>query len=70
VSVPVAPIDDLVDRGGTLGIVGESGSGKSVTSLGIMGLHQGVGARITGEIRLDGENLVARHARPGAPAQG
>jgi peptide/nickel transport system ATP-binding protein len=48
-----------LDRGRTLGIVGESGSGKSVTSLGIMGLHQGVGARITGEIRLDGENLVA-----------
>jgi len=48
-----------VDRGSTLGIVGESGSGKSVTSLGIMGLHQGSSARITGEIRLDGENLVA-----------
>ena len=47
-----------VDRGSTLGIVGESGSGKSVTSLGIMGLHQGSSARITGEIRLDGENLV------------
>jgi oligopeptide/dipeptide ABC transporter ATP-binding protein len=28
-----------VDKGKTLGIVGESGSGKSVTSLGIMGLH-------------------------------
>jgi peptide/nickel transport system ATP-binding protein len=47
-----------VDRGSTLGIVGESGSGKSVTSLGIMGLHHGSSARITGEIRLDGENLV------------
>ena len=30
-----------LERGRTLGIVGESGSGKSVTSLGIMGLHQG-----------------------------
>jgi len=47
-----------VDRGSTLGIVGESGSGKSVTSLGIMGLHQGSSARITGEIKLDGEELV------------
>jgi peptide/nickel transport system ATP-binding protein len=47
-----------VDRGSTLGIVGESGSGKSVTSLGIMGLHQGTSARITGEIKLDGEELV------------
>ena len=30
-----------LERGRTLGIVGESGSGKSVTSMGIMGLHQG-----------------------------
>ena len=53
-----------VERGRTLGIVGESGSGKSVTSLGIMGLHQGTQAQITGHIRLDGEELVgARPAR-------
>jgi peptide/nickel transport system ATP-binding protein len=47
-----------VDRGRTLGIVGESGSGKSVTSLGIMGLHSGGNARISGKIWLDGEELV------------
>jgi peptide/nickel transport system ATP-binding protein len=47
-----------VERGRTLGIVGESGSGKSVTSLAIMGLHRGRGTEITGEIRLDGEELV------------
>jgi peptide/nickel transport system ATP-binding protein len=47
-----------VERGRTLGIVGESGSGKSVTSLGIMGLHQGTQAQISGHIRLDGEELV------------
>ena len=47
-----------LERGKTLGIVGESGSGKSVTSLGIMGLHHGTKARITGEILLEGENLV------------
>src|SRR5260370_9757461 len=52
-----------LDRGRTLGIVGESGSGKSVTSMGIMGLHHGTNAEITGEILLDGENLVA--ANPG-----
>jgi peptide/nickel transport system ATP-binding protein len=53
-----------VERGRTLGIVGESGSGKSVTSLGILGLHQGTQAQITGHIRLDGEELVgARAAR-------
>ena len=44
--------------GHTLGIVGESGSGKSVTSLGILGLHEGTSARISGEIWLDGEDLV------------
>ena len=52
-----------LERGRTLGIVGESGSGKSVTSMGIMGLHHGTNAEITGEILLDGENLVA--ANPG-----
>jgi peptide/nickel transport system permease protein len=43
-------------------LVGESGSGKSVTSLGIMGLHQGTEAQITGHIRLDGEELVGARA--------
>ncbi len=51
-----------LERGRTLGIVGESGSGKSVTSLSIMGLHQGTRAQISGHIKLDGEELV------GAPA--
>jgi peptide/nickel transport system ATP-binding protein len=58
----VRAVDGLsfrLDRGRTLGIVGESGSGKSVTSLGIMGLHEGTSAQITGKILLDGENLVA-----------
>jgi len=53
----------VLERGRTLGIVGESGSGKSVTSMGIMGLHQGTKAKITGYIRLDGEDLV--NATPG-----
>jgi peptide/nickel transport system ATP-binding protein len=51
-----------LDRGRTLGIVGESGSGKSVTSLGIMGLHHGGKAQISGKIWLDGEELVAATA--------
>ncbi|MFF3560117.1 ABC transporter ATP-binding protein [Streptomyces sp. NPDC002574] len=45
-------------RGRTLGIVGESGSGKSVTSLGIMGLHRTANATISGEVWLDGEELI------------
>jgi peptide/nickel transport system ATP-binding protein len=48
-----------LDRGRTLGIVGESGSGKSVTSLAILGLHQHTRADISGEVLLDGEDLIA-----------
>jgi peptide/nickel transport system ATP-binding protein len=61
----VKAVDGLsfdLERGRTLGIVGESGSGKSVTSLAIMGLHRAdraSGTDITGEIQLDGEDLVS-----------
>ena len=58
----VRSVDGLsfrLERGRTLGIVGESGSGKSVTSLGILGLHKGTNARISGEIWLDGQELVS-----------
>ena len=58
----VKSVDGLsfdLDRGRTLGIVGESGSGKSVTSLSIMGLHNTHNARISGEVCLDGDELVA-----------
>ena len=47
-----------MERGRTLGIVGESGSGKSVTSLGILGLHNRRNAQVAGEIWLDGNELV------------
>jgi peptide/nickel transport system ATP-binding protein len=43
--------------GEVLGIVGESGSGKSVTSLAIMGLLPQT-ARVTGSVRLAGQELV------------
>jgi peptide/nickel transport system ATP-binding protein len=49
-----------VDRGQALGIVGESGSGKSVSSLTVMGLTRFFkNAEISGEILLDGKNLLA-----------
>ena len=62
----VKSVDGLsfrLERGRTLGIVGESGSGKSVTSLGIMGLHTAGQygrrkARISGEIWLNGRELL------------
>jgi peptide/nickel transport system ATP-binding protein len=46
-------------RGKTLAIVGESGSGKSVSSLAVMGLLNRKTTSITGEVWLDGEELIA-----------
>ncbi|MBA9006053.1 ABC transporter ATP-binding protein [Thermomonospora cellulosilytica] len=57
----VKSVDGLsftLERGRTLGIVGESGSGKSVTSLGILGLHNRRNAKVSGEIWLAGQELV------------
>ena len=57
-----------------LGIVGESGSGKSVSSLTVMGLTRGSGARISGEAHYDGRDLLSlgdeemRHVRGGEVA--
>ncbi len=45
-------------RGKTLGIVGESGSGKSVTNQAIFGLHRRSRAIASGEIWLDGRELL------------
>jgi peptide/nickel transport system ATP-binding protein len=58
----VKSVDGLsfgVNRGKTLGIVGESGSGKSVTSMSVMGLHKPGTADISGEILLDGKDLLS-----------
>ncbi|MFI9027078.1 ABC transporter ATP-binding protein [Streptomyces sp. NPDC053560] len=62
----VKSVDGLsfkLEKGKTLGIVGESGSGKSVTSLAVMGLHQASRrqrskVRMSGEIWLDGKELI------------
>jgi peptide/nickel transport system ATP-binding protein len=55
-------VDFSVQKGRTLAIVGESGSGKSVTSQAIMGLVNRKTAKVTGEVRLDGDELIS--ARP------
>jgi len=58
----VKSVDGLsfhLERGKTLGIVGESGSGKSVTSMSVMGLHRRGTADMSGEIVLDGQDLLS-----------
>ncbi len=47
-----------LERGKTIGIVGESGSGKSVSSSAILGLQRGTRALVSGEILLDGTDLL------------
>ncbi|MEU6229461.1 ABC transporter ATP-binding protein [Streptomyces sp. NPDC047042] len=62
----VRAVDGLsfdVGRGRTLGIVGESGSGKSVTNLAILGLHDRTRTTLTGEIVLDGKELLTARER-------
>jgi peptide/nickel transport system ATP-binding protein len=48
-----------LEKGRTLAIVGESGSGKSVTAQAIMSLVDKRVAKVTGEIWLDGEELLS-----------
>ena len=48
-----------VDAGETVCIVGESGCGKSVTVLSMMGLLGDNGRVTAGEVRFDGQNLLA-----------
>lgn len=51
-------------EGETLGIVGESGCGKTMTALSLLGLIPKPAARIvSGEILLDGEDLVQKSAK-------
>ena len=59
---PVAAVRSLsyeIHAGEVFGLVGESGSGKTVSSLAIMELLP-PRARVTGSIRLDGEELIGR----------
>jgi peptide/nickel transport system ATP-binding protein len=48
-----------VGRGEAVGLIGESGCGKSMTALAVMGLLP-EGARATGSIRFDGQELLGR----------
>ncbi len=63
----VYALDDVsfdLEKGEALGIVGESGSGKSVTALSIIRLVQSPPGRIvSGEVLLQGEDLLKKSAR-------
>ncbi|MFG1907756.1 ABC transporter ATP-binding protein [Kribbella sp. NPDC048928] len=62
---PVDVVKDVsfsVGRDETVGIVGESGSGKSMTALAVLGLLPR-GARTSGSVKLDGNELLGRSDR-------
>ena len=48
-----------IEKGEMIGLVGESGSGKTMTALAVAGLLRRRGALITGEILLNGRNLLS-----------
>ena len=55
-------VDDIsfdIGAGETVAIVGESGSGKSVTALSVMRLISAVNGRISGNVRLEGQELLS-----------
>ncbi len=54
----VSDLSYSVELGKTLGIVGESGSGKSVSSMAVLGLHDVKRSRITGSIRVGGDEII------------
>lgn len=54
----VRGVSFTLDAGEIMGIVGESGSGKSVTCRALLGLLP-ASARVTGEARFDGQDLLA-----------
>lgn len=55
----VCGIDLTVEKGEIMGLVGESGSGKTVTAMVISSLMPENKASVTGQVLLDGEDLLA-----------
>ena len=61
-ALAVLDVSFSLARGDTLGLVGESGCGKSLTAMALMGLLP-EGARVSGSIRLEGQELVGLDER-------
>jgi oligopeptide transport system ATP-binding protein len=60
----VKAVDDVsfvMRPGETLGVVGESGCGKSVTALSVMRLISSPGKIVSGEININGENIMEKN---------
>jgi peptide/nickel transport system ATP-binding protein len=62
-TVAVSGVSFLLMPGRTLGIVGESGCGKSVSALSIMRLLPKAGARMSGSVLFEGQDLAALSER-------
>lgn len=51
-------LDISIKRGEVVALVGESGSGKSTFAMSVMGLHNADQTRVTGLIKLNGDELI------------
>src|SRR3546814_11193947 len=58
----VRDVSFAIEDGRTLGLVGESGCGKSITMLALMGLLSPK-VRVSGSIRLSGQELIGKSTR-------
>jgi peptide/nickel transport system ATP-binding protein len=62
-AVAVDGVSLSLEPGRTLAVVGESGSGKSVMGKAILGLQPSAGCRVSGEVWVEGEQLVGKSQR-------